>query len=83
MRTFLKAVREREGAERAKMNRLFDKAAKKESGQKQQEMKRKIEEENAATAEAMRVKYAKEAPAEWNESEADKALRRFVKSLAK
>lgn len=77
----LQAMTKKEQERQAEINRLFAKAHEQESKRKQQEMERKIEEETAAAVEAIRAKYEKEAPAEWNESKTTKAYRKLAKSL--
>ena len=42
---------------------------------------REAEQAAAAAEEAVRAKYANEAPAEWNESETDRALKLVLQSL--
>ena len=77
----LRAMREKQEARDNEIARLMAKAGEQESERKRQEMERKIEEQTAAAAETIRAKYAKEAPAEWNENATDKALRQLAKSL--
>ena len=77
----LRAMRERQEARGNELTRIMAKAGEQESERKRQEMERKIEEETAAATEAIRAKYAKEAPAEWNESKTEKAYRQLAKSL--
>ncbi len=65
------------------MDNLLRKAGERESERKRQEMETKIEEESEAAISAIREKYRKSSPAEWNENDVDKALKRLVATLAK
>lgn len=78
---YMAGMIEKNEALQAEINRLLAKAHEQESERKRQEMERKIEEETAAAAEAIRAKYEKEAPADWNESKETKALRELAKNL--
>ncbi len=77
----LQAMREKREAKNDEIYQLLSKTAEKESESNRQEMEQKIQEEIAAASEAIRAKYEKETPAEWNEGKYAKALKQFVKNL--
>ena len=60
---------------------LMDLLGEQISKENRQKAEREAEQEAAAAAEAVRAKYAKEAPAEWNENETDKAYRAMLRGI--
>ena len=75
-------LREKQQAHDEEINRLLAASASRESERKRQEMESKIQEEIAAASEAIREKYAKESPAEWNEGKVERALKKLAKSFS-
>lgn len=60
---------------------LFKKMQEKEDKRRQREMEMKIKEETAAAEAAIKKKYEKEGPAEWNEDESRKEFRQLARTL--
>ena len=67
--------------EKINITELLAKIGERQKEQKRQEYAAKVKEETDAAVEAIRAKYAKEAPAEWNESPEDKARRQLLQDL--
>ena len=81
LKDYMKAKREKKEARQAEINRLCAKVVEQENENRRQEMERKIKEETATVTEAIRAKYEREASAEWNESDEEKARRKWVRSI--
>lgn len=74
-------IKEKQKLHDEEINRLLTASANRERETKRQEMECRIQEETSVAAEAIRAKYEKESPADWNEGKYAKALRQFVKNL--
>lgn len=78
---FLRDMNEKRAKKAEALNDLLSKTADMLDEKRRLEMERKQKEETAAAAEAIRAKYEKENPAEWNESPKRKAMKGLLKDL--
>jgi len=77
----LRAMNEARAEYQSEINRLLGMLQEQEKEELRQQMERKIEAEAEASAENVRNEYAREHPAEWNESETDKQYSLLLSNL--